>query len=148
MIDPSFVDITDKELATPYPMTMQELEIKYRDLENSLARKTEQWEYASTQLQRRVAQIDAFEEALKYNGWDFDSATLEDLAGYFDILLQREYMVEITVKFSGNVTVPMDYDIDDLENELTADISKGYYSNSSVEVDFMEDGMEISVEEV
>ena len=148
MIDPSFVDITDKELATPYPMTMQELEIKYRDLENSLARKTEQWEYASTQLQRRVAQIDAFEEALKYNGWDFDSATLEDLAGYFDILLQREYMVEITVKFSGNVTVPMDYDIDDLENELQADLSKGYYSNSSVEVDFMEDGMEISVEEV
>ena len=148
MIDPSFVDITDKELATPYPMTMQELEIKYRDLENSLARKTEQWEYASTQLQRRVAQIDAFEEALKYNGWDFDSATLEDLAGYFDILLQREYMVEITVKFSGNVTVPMDYDIDDLENELQADLSKQYYGNHSVELDFMEDGMEISYEEV
>ena len=148
MIVHSFVDITDKELATPYPMTMQELEIKYRDLENSLARKTEQWEYASTQLQRRVAQIDAFEEALKYNGWDFDSATLEDLAGYFDILLQREYMVEITVKFSGNVTVPMDYDIDDLENELQADLSKQYYGNHSVELDFMEDGMEISYEEV
>ena len=148
MIDPSFVDITDKELATPYPMTMQELEIKYRDLEQALARKTEQWEYASTQLQRRVAQIESFEEALKHNGWDFDSATLEDLAGYFDITLQREYMVEITVKFSGNVTVPMDYDIDDLENELQADLSKGYYSNHSVEIDFTEEGMEISVEEV
>ena len=133
---------------SPYPPTMQELEIKYRDLEKDLQRKTDQWEYATTQLQRRVAQIDAFEEALKSNGWDFDSATLEDLAGYFDITLQREYMVEITVKFSGNVTVPMDYDIDDLENELQADLSKGYYSNSSVEVDFMEDGMEISVEEV
>lgn len=143
MIDPSFDTVV-----TPYPMTMQELEVKYRDLENSLARKTEQWEYASTQLQRRVAQIDAFEEALKFNGWDFDSATLEDLAGYFDITLQREYMVEITVKFSGNVTVPMDYDIDDLENELQADLSKQYYGNHSVEIDFMEDGMEISVEEV
>lgn len=143
MIDPSFDTVV-----TPYPMTMQELEVKYRDLENSLARKTEQWEYASTQLQRRVAQIDAFEEALKFNGWDFDSATLEDLAGYFDITLQREYMVEITVRFSGNVTVPMDYDIDDLENELNAEISKGYYSNSSVEIDFMEEEMDISVEEV
>ena len=148
MIDPSFVDITDKELATPYPMTMQELEIKSRDLENKLSLKTQQWEFASTQLQRRVAQIDSFEEALKYNGWDFDSATLEDLAGYFDITLQREYMVEITVKFSGNVTVPMDYDIDDLENELQADLSKQYYGNHSVELDFMEDGMEISYEEV
>ena len=150
MIDPSFVDITDEELAqkSPYPMTMQELEVKYRDLENKLSLKTQQWEFASTQLQRRVAQIDSFEEALKYNGWDFDSATLEDLAGYFDITLQREYMVEITVRFSGNVTVPMDYDIDDLENELQADLSKQYYGNHSVELDFMEDGMEISYEEV
>ena len=57
-------------------------------------------------------------------------------------------MVEITVRFSGNVTVPMDYDIDDLENELQADLSKQYYGNHSVELDFMEDGMEISYEEV
>ena len=53
MIDPSFVDITDEELAqkSPYPMTMQELEVKYRDLENKLSLKTQQWEFASTQLQ-------------------------------------------------------------------------------------------------
>ena len=143
MIDPSFDTVV-----SPYPMTMQELEVKYRDLENKLSLKTQQWEYAGEALRNHAAQISRFEEALKNNGWDFDSATLEDLAGYFDITLQREYMVEITVRFSGNVTVPMDYDIDDLENELQADISKGYYSNSSVEVDFMEDGMEISVEEV
>ena len=149
MIDPSFVDIADEELSslTPYP-TVEKLEQKVADLENKLSSKTQQWEYASTQLQRRVAQIDAFEEALKFNGWDFDSATLDDLAGYFDITLQREYMVEITVRFSGNVTVPMDYDIDDLENELQADLSKQYYGNHSVELDFMEDGMEISYEEV
>jgi hypothetical protein len=42
----------------------------------------------------------------------------------------------------------MDYDIDDLENELQADLSKQYYGNHSVELDFMEDGMEISYEEV
>ena len=143
MIDPSFDTVV-----TPYPMTMQELEVKYRDLENKLSLKTQQWEYAGEALRNHAAQISRFEEALKNNGWDFDSATLEDLAGYFDITLQREYMVEITVRFSGNVTVPMDYDIDDLENELQADISKGYYSNHSVEIDLMEDGMEISVEEV
>lgn len=144
MIDPSF-DTVDTE---PRVTTHDLLLIQYGELEKALARKTEQWEFASSQLQKRVAQIDAFEEALKFNGWDFDSATLEDLAGYFDIVLQREYMVEITVKFSGNVTVPMDYDIDDLENELSAEITRQYYGNSSVEIDFMEDGMEISYEEV
>lgn len=143
MIDPSFDTVV-----APYPMTMQELEVKYRELEQALQRKTESWEFASSQLQKRVAQIEAFEDELKNNPWDFDSATLEDLAGYFDITLQREYMVEITVRFSGNVTVPMDYDIDDLENELNAEISKGYYSNSSVEIDFMEEEMDISYEEV
>ena len=143
MIDPSFDTVVH-----PYPPTMQELEVKYRDLENKLDMKTQQWEYAGGELRKRIAQIESFEDALKNNGWDFDSATLEDLAGYFDIVLQREYMVEITVRFSGNVTVPMDYDIDYLENELNADISKGYYSNHSVEIDFTEEGMEISVEEV
>jgi hypothetical protein len=148
MIDPSF-DTENSTMETVENfLTRNELESKVADLEKALAYKIEQWEYSCAQLQRRVAQIDAFEEALKFNGWDFDSATLEDLAGYFDIVLQREYMVEITVRFSGNVTVPMDYDIDDLENELNADISKGYYSNHSVEIDFTEEGMEISVEEV
>ena len=148
MIDPSFDTVEITPEADERLTTMDLLQTQYDEMQKALARKIEQWEYASTQLQRRVAQIDAFEEALKYNGWDFDSATIEDLAGYFDITLQREYMVEITVKFSGNVTVPMDYDIDDLENELSAEITRQYYGNSSVEVDFMEDGMEISVEEV
>ena len=144
MIDPSF-DTVDTE---PRVTTDDLMQIQIDNLTTALARKTEQWEVASSQLQKRVAQIESFESALKFNDWDFDSATLEDLAAYFDITLQREYMVEITVRFSGNVTVPMDYDIDDLENELNAEISKGYYSNSSVEIDFMEEEMDISVEEV
>ena len=143
MIDPSFDTVVH-----PYPPTMKELEEKYRELEKALQRKTEQWEFASSQLQKRVAQIESFENELKNNPWDFDNETLSDLASYFDITLEREYSVEITVRFSGNVTVPMDYDIDDLENDLQAEISKGYYSNSSVEIDFMEEEMEISYEEV
>lgn len=143
MIDPSFDTVV-----TPYPMTMQELEERLNNLQIIHDKNLESLEFTRERIQKFSAQIDAFEEALKHNEWDFDSATLEDLAGYFDITLQREYMVEITVRFSGNVTVPMDYDIDDLENELNAEISKGYYSNSSVEIDFMEEEMDISVEEV
>lgn len=142
MIDPSF----DTAVVTPYPPTP--LEERVAELEKALQRKTEQWEFASSQLQKRVAQVESFENELKNNPWDFDSETLTDLASYFDITLEREYMVEITVKFSGSVTVPMDYDIDDLENELSAEITKSYYGDANVEVDFMEDGMEISYEEI
>lgn len=153
MIDPSFVDITDEELSrpngfvVPYPPTVKELEEKVADLENKLSLKTQSWEFTSSQLQRRVAQIESFESALKHNEWDFDEDTLQSLADFFDITLEREYMVYITVRFSGNVTVPMDYDMDDLENELSASIERSYYGNSAVEVDFMEEEMEVSYEE-
>ena len=141
MIDPSFDTVV-----TPYPPTP--LEERVAELEKALQRKTEQWEFASSQLQKRVAQVESFENELKNNPWDFDEDTLNDLASYFDITLEREYMVEVTVRFSGTVTVPMDYDIDDLENELSASIERSYYGNSAVEVDFMEEEMEVSYEEV
>ena len=146
MIDPSF---DDPALGTLMEVpTYAEMKAKVDDLENKLSLKTQQWEYASDQVRKYAAQVDAFEQELKNNSWDFDSETLADLASYFDITLEREYMVYVTVRFSGNVSVPMDYDIDDLENELSAELSKGYYSNSSVEVDFMEEEMEISYEEM
>jgi hypothetical protein len=143
MIDPSF----DTAVIAPHPLTMKELEDKYRDLENKLSLKTQSWEYVSTQLQRRVAQIEAFENELKHNSWDFDYSTLSDLASYFDIMLDREYGVTITVTFSGTVSVPMDYDMDDLENDLQASIDTHHYGNSDVIIDFMEDSMEIDYQE-
>lgn len=150
MIDPSFVDITDEELVSPspYPPTMQELEIKVADLENKLSLKTQQWEFAGEQVRKYAAQIDSFESALKYNDWDFDQDTLQSLADFFDITLEREYEVTITVTFSGTVTVPYDYDIDDLENDLQATIDTHHYGNSDVVVDFSEDRMEIDYNEI
>lgn len=144
MIDPSF-DTVDTE---PRVTTDDLMQVQIDNLTTALARKTEQWEFASSQLQKRVAQIEAFEQELKNNSWDFDGETLNDLASYFDITLEREYSVEIMVRFSGTVTVPMDYDIDDLENDLSAEITTHHYGNSSVDVDFMEEGMEISYEEI
>lgn len=146
MIDPSF---DDPALGTLMEVpTYVEMKAKVDDLENKLSLKTQSWEYVSTQLQRRVAQIESFESALKFNEWDFDGDTLQSLADFFDITLEREYMVEVTVKFSGSVTVPMDYDIDDLENDLSAELAKSYYGDANVEVDFMEEDMEISYQEV
>ena len=144
MIDPSF------DTVTPYtPLdAVGDYQIKVADLENKLSLKNQSWDLLLEHNRKYAAQIDAFEEALKRNEWDFDSETLSDLAGYFDLTLARDYAVEITVKFYGNVTVPKDYDIDDLENELSAQIDRSYYSDADVEIDLMEDGMEIHYEEI
>ena len=147
MIDPSFDNTTAMESPGDF-LTRSELEVKVADLENKLSLKTQGWESAVQQMRKYAAQIDAFEEALKKNEWDLDNETLSDLAGYFNLTMEREYMVEVTVKFAGSVTVPYDYDIIDLENELSAEISRSYYGDADVEIDLMEDGMEIHYEEI
>ena len=142
MIDPSFDTIV-----TPYPPTVKELEEKVADLENKLRYAEEHWEIARQRIQAFTSQISNFENALKDNEWDFDGDTLESLANFFGITLEREFEVTITVTFSGTVTAPYDYDMDDLENDLQASIDTHHYGNSDVVVDLSEDSMEIDYRE-
>lgn len=151
MIDPSFdpaIPVGNLSVYELQDARIKELEQKVADLGNKLSLKTQQWELSGEYVRKYDAQVARFEEALKNNEWDFDYETLSDLAGYFDITLEREYSVEITVRFSGNVTVPMDYDIDDLENDLQATIDTHHYGNSDVVVEFSEDSMEIDYQEL
>ena len=148
MIDPSFDTVEKNAFITPYPPTMQELEQKVADLENKLSLKTQQWELSGEYVRKYDAQVARFEEALKHNEWDFDQDTLESLANFFDITLEREYEVTITVTFSGTVTAPYGYDMDDLENDLQATIDTHHYGNSDVVVEFSEDSMEIDCQEI
>ena len=147
MIDPSFDTDTPTMESVENFLTRNELEAKVADLENKLSLKTQQWEFAGEALRNHAAQIARFEEALKHNEWDFDQDTLQSLADFFDITLEREYEVTITVTFSGTATVPYDYDIDDLENDLQAMIDTHHYGNSDVIVDLSEDNMEIDYRE-
>ena len=148
MIDPSFVDITDEELASPslYPPTMQELEIKVADLENKLQFANEHWEIARQRIQTFTNQINSFESALKDNEWDFDQDTLESLADFFGIELNREYDVTITVRFSGTVTAPMNFDMDDIENYLDIRIDTDYRTSDAT-IDLYQDDFEIDYTE-
>ncbi len=148
MIDPSFDTNTPTMESVENFLTRNELEARVADLENKLSLKTQQWEFACAVSHKHIAQSNAFEEALKDNGWDFDHDTLEDLAGYFGITLGREYEITVTVTFTGTVSTPYDYDIDDLENELSASLDTHYYGNDSVTVDLSEDGMEIDYQEI
>lgn len=141
MIDPSF----DTATITPYPPTP--LEEKVADLQKQLDIATRNHEFVRDQLQKHVNQVSSFETALKNNEWDFDSDTLRDLAGYFDIELNREYDVTITVRWSGTVTAPMDFDMDDIENFLDIRIDTDYRTSDAI-IDLYQDEFDIDYNEV
>jgi len=140
MIDPSFDTVV-----TPNPPTMQESVSIRVDLETKLNDMTYSMEYHRADATRYSNYINSFENALKDNPWDFDGDTLKDLASYFDITLEREHNVEITVRFSGTVSIPIYYDIDNLENDLNASIVINPYGNGELCGDFGEDEMDIRV---
>lgn len=152
MIDPSFVDITDEELAqgnpfiAPYPPTVKELEERLNNLQIIHDKNLESLEFTRDRIQKFSAQINSFEGALKNNEWDFDYETLSDLAGYFDIELNREYDVTLTVRFSGTVTAPMNFDMDDIENFLDIRIDTDYRTSDAI-IDLYQDDFEIDYTE-
>ena len=143
MIDPSFDTVV-----TPNPPTMQESVSIRVDLETKLNDMTYSMEYHRADATRYSNYINSFENALKDNQWDFDGETLRDLASYFEITLEREHNVEITVRFSGTVSIPIDYDIDNLENDLNASIVINPYGNGELCGDFGEDEMDIRVKDM
>ena len=147
MIDPSF-DTTSTVEITPGSdariTTHDLLQIQYAEIQKSLEQKIKDHEYVSGELRRRVAQINSFEDALKNNEWDFDFETLSDLAGYFDIELNREYDVTVTVRWS--VTAPMNFDMDDIENFLDIRIDTDYRTSDAT-IDLYQDDFEIDYTE-
>ena len=143
MIDPSF---DTAQVATPFTTT-DLMQIQMDNLQKSLAQKTQDWEFVRQELTAVRNQVAELEDYLKANYSDMDESHAEQIAAIFNIKLEREYFVTITATFSGTVTAPFDYDMDDLENDLQATIDTHHYGNSSVYVDLSEDRMEIDWEE-
>ena len=143
MIDPSF---DTAQVATPFTTT-DLMQIQMDNLQKSLAQKTQDWEFVRQELTAVRNQVAELEDYLKANYSDMDEGHWEQIAAIFNIQLEREYFVTITATFSGTVTAPIDYDMDDLENDLQATIDTHHYGNSDVYVDLSEDRMEIDWEE-
>ena len=139
MIDPS-IDIVA-------PPTVAELQDKIIDLTNKAAAATDNWEYARDRLQSRDRQVTELEDFLKDNHSDMDESHVEEIAGIFGISLTVDYDVTINVTFTGTITVPMGYDMDDLENDIQARIEHGYYGNSDIDIDVSEDHLDIDYTE-
>ncbi len=142
MIDPSMTNIH------PYPPTMQELELRVIELNTEINRLNSEVEalqsdrdYWRGQTNNRQAQIDGLESYLKENFDYIDENVVQELVDIFSLTITKDYEVEITVKFSGTVSAPLNFDMDDLENHLNASLEASYYGD--VEADFSEDHMEI-----
>ena len=117
------------------------------DLTNKAAAATDNWEYARDRLQSRDRQVAELEDFLKDNHSDMDESHVEEIAGIFGISLTVDYDVTINVTFTGTITVPMGYDMDDLENDIQARIEHGYYGNSDIDIDVSEDHLDIDYTE-
>ena len=143
MIDPS---MDTAQIATPYA-TIDYMQIEMDKLKKDLDQKTQNYDFVRDQLTQVRNQVAELEDYLKANYSDMDEGHWEQIADIFNIQLEREYFVTITATFTGTVTAPIDYDMDDLENDLQATIDTHHYGNSSVYVDLSEDRMEIDWEE-
>lgn len=142
MIDPSMTDIH------PYPPTMQELEYKVLELNTEINRLNSELETATgdrdfwrDKYNARMTQIDSLEAYIKENFDYIDENVSQEIVDIFGFNITKDYDVTITVTFSGTVSVPLNYDMDNLENDLNASLDASYYAD--VEADFSEDNMEI-----
>lgn len=154
MIDPSFdgVDLDTIRLTPeqihPFPPTMQELERSVVDLTTEINRLNSEIEtlesdraYWRDRYNTRMNQIDSLEAYIKENFDYIDENVSQEIVDIFGFNITKDYDVTITVTFSGTVSAPLNFDMDDLENHLNASLDSSYYGD--VEADFSEDRMEI-----
>jgi hypothetical protein len=141
MIDPSF-DTQPVETVPPFPPTMQELETKIDQLSNALASMTADRDFWQSRAHDRQMMIDNLEQYVKEQYDYIDEEISQSLVDIFGLSISKDYDVTVTVTFSGTVSVPLNYDMDNLENDLSASLESHYYS-ADVEADFSEDRMEI-----
>ena len=143
MIDPSFTDVTDAEVANPYTIIATEnLRDENAKLKNDLElAQSQRSNYAAlySNLQQRV---DELEEYIKDNFAYIDEEVSQRIVEIFGLEITQEYDVQVTVTFTGTVAAPLNFDMDNLENELEANLGVSFYGND-IQVDFMEDRMEV-----
>jgi chromosome segregation ATPase len=133
----------------PFPPTMQDLERAVVDLTTEINRLNSEVEALQSDREfwrgkanERMLMIDNLEEWLKEQQNYIDEEFIQSLVDIFGLELTQDYDVQVTVTFSGTVTAPLGYDMDELENALEARLDASYYAGDLV-VDFMEDSMDI-----
>jgi len=139
MIDPSMD--TAPVTMTEY-VTVEGLERHIEELNKKIDLLEHDKQFFSDRYNTLRDQVDNLQEWVKDNFDYIDESVSQELVDIFGLNISRDYDVTVTVTFSGTVSVPLNYEMDDLENDLSASLEAHYYS-ATVEADFMEDKMEI-----
>jgi len=98
---------------------------------------------------RLVNKIDAVAETIKtaIKDDDVDVDTVKEIARQLNIDLISERKVKFVITFEGTIGVPLDFCMDNLEDQFTFEVSEGY--NNSIEFsDFEVTDMEMEVDDV
>jgi hypothetical protein len=74
---------------------------------------------------------------------NIDEGIIDSICSIFGIELTREVYVEGVVPFSGYLTLPVGYDPDDIQGEISAEVSIGWQSD--IEGDLDVDDIEVTV---
>ena len=77
---------------------------------------------------------------------DIDIDTLKGIAQELNIELTREVRINIKINARGTATVTIDFDLDDIDNELSVEFSNNYYG-TDVEFDIEVDDMTVDCED-
>jgi hypothetical protein len=76
---------------------------------------------------------------------DIDKDTLIQIASDLNVELTREVRVKMTVTASGTATVPIDFDLDDIDGEIAVEFSNAY--GTDTELDIEVDDMTVDCED-
>ena len=76
---------------------------------------------------------------------DVDVDTLKNIANELCIELTREVRIKMTITASGTATVPIDFDLDEIDNEISVEFSNNY--GTDVEFDIEVDDMALDCED-
>lgn len=77
---------------------------------------------------------------------DVDIDTLKSIAQELNIELTREVRIKMTITASGTATVPIDFDLDDIDDEISVNFSNNY--GTDTELDIEVDDMTVDCEDI
>jgi hypothetical protein len=76
---------------------------------------------------------------------DVDIDTIKSIADELCLELTREVRIKIKITAGGTATVPIDFDLDDIDNEISVEFSNNY--GADVEFDIEVDDMTVDCED-
>jgi hypothetical protein len=77
---------------------------------------------------------------------DIDKDTLIQIASDLQVELTREVRIKMRITASGTAIVPIDFDLDDIDGEISVDFSNNYGTDTELDIDV--DDMIVDCEDI